>query len=113
MKISLSRCAYIMDAETAIRLAVKSGKTILGAQRTIHLLRTGSPKVVILAGNAPDKIVNEVQMLTKPHKIPIHHYRSNSWDLGQLCGRPHMVAALAVLDPGDADIGALIGAKAK
>ena len=49
-----------MDAETAIRLAVKSGKTILGARRTIHMLRTGSPRVVVLAANAPSQIADEV-----------------------------------------------------
>lgn len=98
-----------MDAETAIRLAVKSGKTILGARRTLHMLRTGSPRVVVLAANAPIQIADEVSTLAQAHSVPIHKYQSNSWDLGQLCGRPHMVAALAVLDPGDADVAALTG----
>ncbi|MFX1562228.1 MAG: 50S ribosomal protein L30e [Promethearchaeota archaeon] len=98
-----------MDAETAIRLAVKSGKTILGAKRTIHTLRTGSPRVIVLAANVPSQVEDEVNMLAQALNIPIHKYQSNSWDLGQLCGRPHMVAALAVLDPGDADIAALAG----
>lgn len=102
-----------MDTETAIRLAVKSGKTVLGAERTMHVLRTGAPKVVILAANAPLNITDEVKLLAKTHQIPIHQYRSNSWDLGQLCGRPHMVAAMVVLDPGDADIKALTGAGKK
>jgi large subunit ribosomal protein L30e len=102
-----------MDAETAIRLAVKSGKTVFGANRTIHLLRTGSPRVVILAANAPNDITDEINTLATVNQIPIHQYRSNSWDLGQICGRPHMVAALAVLEPGDADITALTGARKK
>ncbi len=102
-----------MDAETAIRLAVKSGKTVFGAKRTLHLLRTGSPRVVVLAANTPPAIMNEVDMLSKARDVPIHTYRSNSWDLGQVCGRPHMVAAMAVLDPGDADIAALTGAGKK
>jgi large subunit ribosomal protein L30e len=98
-----------MDAETAIRLAVKSGKTILGAKRTLHMLRTGSPRVIILAANTPSQTADRVNTLAKANNIPIHKYQSNSWDLGQLCGRPHMVTALAVLDPGDADIAALTG----
>ncbi|MFW9830550.1 MAG: 50S ribosomal protein L30e [Candidatus Thorarchaeota archaeon] len=102
-----------MDAETAIRLAVKSGKTIFGAQRTLGILRTGSPRVVVLAANAPDDLVNEVKMLAKANNVPIHTYRSNSWDLGQICGRPHMVASMVVMDPGDADIAALTGASKK
>ena len=102
-----------MDAETAIRLAVKSGKTIFGAQRTLHMLRTGSPKVVVLAANTPTTIRDEIDMLAKANNVPIHTYRSNSWDLGQICGRPHMVAAMVVLDPGDADIAALTGASKK
>ncbi|MFX0169136.1 MAG: 50S ribosomal protein L30e [Candidatus Hodarchaeota archaeon] len=102
-----------MDAETAIRLAVKSGKTIFGAQRTLHTLRTSSPRVVILAANAPSAIREEINTLAKANEVPIHNYRSNSWDLGQVCGRPHMVAAMVVLDPGDADIAALIGAGKK
>ena len=102
-----------MDAETAIRLAVKSGKTVLGARRTMHLLRTGSPRVVVLAGNTPSELLNKISTLAETNRVPIHHYKSNSWDLGQLCGRPHMVSALVVLDPGDADIKALLGADVK
>jgi len=102
-----------MDDETAIRLAVKSGKTVLGARRTLHVLRTGSPRVVVLAVNAPSEVASTVATLAGTHDVPIHKYRSNSWDLGQLCGRPHMVAAMAVLDPGDADLAALTGAKVK
>jgi len=102
-----------MDDETAIRLAVKSGKTVLGTRRTLHVLRTGAPRVVVLAVNAPHETASAVATLAETHEIPIFKYRSNSWDLGQLCGRPHMVAAMAVLDPGDADLAALTGAKAK
>ncbi len=102
-----------MDAETAIRLAVKSGKTVFGADRTLHLLRTGSPRVVILAANAPTNVIDEIDSLAKTNQIPIHQFRSNSWDLGQICGRPHMVAAMAVLEPGDADITVLTGAGKK
>jgi large subunit ribosomal protein L30e len=102
-----------MDTETAIRLAVKSGKTVFGANRTLHLLRTGSPRVVILAANAPDDVIDEINMLATANQVPIHQYLSNSWDLGQICGRPHMVAAMAVLEPGDADIKALTGAGKK
>lgn len=109
----MQRSVSGMDAETAIRLAVKSGKTVLGIKRTLHVLRTGVPRVVILAGNAPSEVTKEVNMLADAHHVPIHNYRSNSWDLGQLCGRPHMVTAMVVLDPGDADIRALTGAGTK
>ena len=102
-----------MDAETAIRLAVKSGKAVFGANRTLHLLRTGSPRVIVLAANAPTEVTNEIDKLSSANKVPIHKFRSNSWDLGQICGRPHMVAAMAVLEPGDADISALTGAGKK
>ena len=44
-----------MAAETAIRLAVKSGKTVFGANRTLHLLRTGAPQGIVLAANAPSE----------------------------------------------------------
>jgi len=102
-----------MDAETAIRLAVKSGRTVLGTHKTLHALRTGNPKVIVLASNAPPEIVNTLTSLAQAGQVPIHHYRNTSWELGQLCGRPHMVAAMAILDPGDADISSLIGATAK
>jgi large subunit ribosomal protein L30e len=102
-----------MDDETAIRLAVKSGKTVFGANRTLHLLRTGVPRVIILAANAPSEVIEDIDMLATANEIPIYQYRSNSWDLGQICGRPHMVAAMAVLEPGDADITVLTGAGKK
>ncbi|MFX1475083.1 MAG: 50S ribosomal protein L30e [Promethearchaeota archaeon] len=99
-----------MDAETAIRLSVKSGRTVLGTRRALHLLRVGFPRVIILAGNTQPEVVEKISALAKTSQVPIHHYKSNSWDLGQLCGRPHMVTALTVLEPGDADISILTGA---
>ena len=99
-----------MDAETAIRLSVKSGRTVLGTRRALHLLRTGSPRVIVLAGNTQREVVDTISSLAKASSVPIHHYKSNSWDLGQLCGRPHMVTALTILESGDADISILTGA---
>jgi ribosomal protein L30E len=37
-------------------------------------------------------------------RIPIYHYPSSSWELGTAAGKPHMIAAMGIISPGDSSI---------
>ncbi len=94
----------MIQVDKAIRIAVKTGKVTIGSKKTIEDIKKGKPKMVIIASNCPDRIKSEIQYYTKLSNIPLLVFAGNSWELGSVCERLHMVAALAIHDPGDSDI---------
>lgn len=93
-----------MDLNRSIQVAVRSGKVKMGYKEAVRLLKTDSPKLIVLAGNCPEDIRREITYYCKLTGVPFIVYPGSSWDLGALCGRPHMVAVLSIIDPGDSDI---------
>lgn len=93
-----------MDVDKAINLAIKTGKVSLGTKRTLRQIKQGKTQLVIMAANCPKEIQEEVLYYGKLSEIPVYTYQGTSWDLGSVCGRPHMVACLAVEQPGDSKI---------
>lgn len=93
-----------MDVDKAINLAIKTGKVVLGTKRTLRQVKQGKTQLVIIAANCPKEIQEEVTYYGKLSEIPVYTYQGTSWDLGSVCGRPHMVTCLAVEQPGDSKI---------
>jgi len=94
----------VVDVDKAIRMAVRTGKVILGSKRTIQLVKHGKVKLAIVASNCPAEIKNDLEYYCKLSNVPVYIYDGTSWDLGAVCGKPFMVAAMAVVDPGDSEI---------
>lgn len=98
----------MVDIVRELRTAMSTGKVVLGSKRTIGLCRFGKAKLVIVASNCPRGIREEIEYLCKLSGIPVYVFPGTSWDLGAVCGKPFMVASLAVVDPGESDIMALV-----
>ncbi len=84
--------------------ALKTGKVVLGSRKTLKLVKTGKAKAVIIAANAPPEIKKDILYYAKLGHIPVYVYPGTSLELGAVCGKPFMVASLAVLDPGSSRI---------
>jgi len=93
-----------MDIDKSIRLCVDSGKVELGAEKTKKLLRTGEPKLVIIAANCPAPVAQEIRRFGALANVPIADYKGTSIELGVVCGKPFPVSAMAVLEPGNSEI---------
>ncbi len=97
-----------MDLGRELRTAMRTGKVVIGSKRTLRLCRFGKAKLVIVANNAPEKIKRDIIYYAKLSGIPVYIFPGSSWDLGGLCGKPFMVASLAVVDPGESEIMSLV-----
>ncbi len=95
-----------LNLDSELYLAFKSGKVILGAKKVIKLLKTGeqTPKVVVVASNAPSPMKEEIEYLAKLANVPLIEYQGKSIDLGRAFKRPFFVSAAAILDPGESKI---------
>jgi len=103
------RGAKVLDLNRAIQVAVRSGKVRMGFREAVRLLKTGGARLIVLSGNCPEELRDEVVYYCRLAGVPFIVFPGSSWDLGAICGRPHMVAVLTVLDPGDSDIVELAG----
>ncbi|MET1101512.1 MAG: 50S ribosomal protein L30e [Pyrodictiaceae archaeon] len=93
-----------VDIGRELMNAIKTGKVVLGSRKTIKYVKIGKAKAVIVASNAPPDLRDEILYYAKLSKIPVYIYPGTSVDLGVACGKPFMVSALAILDPGSSRI---------
>ncbi len=89
-----------INVDKSLNKAVKTGKVIIGANRTVDAAANGSAKMVILASNCPEEIKKKVQETN----VPVLEYEGTSVELGPVCGKPFTIAAMAIIDAGESDI---------
>jgi len=97
-----------MDVAHEIRVAMSTGKVIVGSKQTIKACAFGKAKLVIIASNCPESVRSQIEYYAKLSGVPIYVFPGSSWDLGAACRKPFMVASLAIIDPGDSDIMSLV-----
>ena len=93
----------------AISMAVRTGKVLLGSKSTIKAAKLGKAKVIVVAENCPADIRADIEYYARLSGVPVIEFKGSSWDLGLVCGKPFMVAALAIRDPGLSKIMELVG----
>jgi large subunit ribosomal protein L30e len=94
----------MIDVDKAIAIAVKTGKVYFGANTAIKSAKTGRAKMIIIASNCPKDIRSDLEYYCKLSGIPLIVYKGTSADLAIVCGKPFIVSALTIRDPGDSDI---------
>ncbi len=94
----------MIDIEKAIVTAVKTGKVLFGSNNAIKSAKLGRAKLIILASNCPQKIREDIEYYCKLSGIPILYYKGTGIDLGVVCGKPFVVSALTIREPGDSEI---------
>ena len=90
-----------MDFNVSLRRAIKTGDVILGQNQIEQCINEGKAQMVVLAGNCPETFKNLISSLDG---LFIYTYDGSSVQLGKACGKPFMVSALAVVDPGESDL---------
>jgi len=90
-----------MDLAHALKVALETGKVEIGLTETIAAAEGKKARLLIVSKTCPNpKLTKE-----RAHgKIPIYHYDGTAVDLGQACGRPFPISAMAILDPGSSAI---------
>ncbi len=90
-----------MDFNVSLRRAIKTGDVILGQNQIEQCINEGKAQMVVLAGNCPETFKN---LISSRDGLFIYTYEGSSVQLGKACGKPFMVSALAVVDPGESDL---------
>jgi large subunit ribosomal protein L30e len=94
----------VIDVDKAIATAVKTGKVSFGANSAIQSAKTGKTKLIILASNCSKNIREDVEYYCKLSNVPLIIYKGSSTDLATVCGKPFILSALSIREPGDSEI---------
>lgn len=98
-----------MDIDRIIRVAVDTGVVTLGSEKSIQALKLGKGKLVIVAANSPEDILEDVSYYAQLSNIPVYKYDGSSVELGSVCGKPFTVATMVIKEPGDSTILEAVG----
>ena len=90
-----------MDLSHALKVALETGKVKLGLEETLEAANAKKAKLLIVAKSCPDAKLRTERTLGK---VPVYHYEGSAVELGQACGKPFPISAMAVLDPGSSAI---------
>jgi large subunit ribosomal protein L30e len=94
----------VVDIGRELQVAINTGKVVIGFEETKKAVLAGTPKMVILAANAPKWARDDIEYYAKLAGIPIFVFPGSSIELGAAAKRPHRIMAVAVIDPGQSEI---------
>lgn len=97
------------EIDRALSIAVRSGKVLLGSNTALKSALTGRAKLIVIASNCPREVREKIEHYCKLSNIPVLVYPGSGIDLGSACGKPFVVSALTIRDPGDSNILELVG----
>ena len=96
----------MVDIEKNFKNIVKKGKVVFGLKQTLSSLKDGKAKLIVIANNCPNG--KELIKKSNNNKIPFYQTKSNSLELGSLCGKAYAVSTFSVLDDGGVNISHLL-----
>lgn len=94
----------MVDIGRELQVAINTGKVVIGFEETKKAVLAGTPKMVILAANAPKWARDDIEYYARLAGIPIFVFPGSSIELGAAAKRPHRIMAVAVVDPGQSEI---------
>jgi large subunit ribosomal protein L30e len=89
-----------INIDKALIKVIRTGKVIIGSNRTIDAVMKNEAKMVVLAANCPADVRAKIESTN----VPILNYSGNGTELGPACGKPFIIAAMAIIDSGESDI---------
>jgi len=95
------------DVNKQVNIAVRTGKTVIGTKSVLKHITTKDFRIIILAQNCPSDLKSRIETMInskQTDRIPIYNYPNSSWELGTAAGKPHMIAAMGIINPGDSSI---------
>ena len=104
MLLHLFIVIFMGDLVKDIRLAVDTGKVVLGVNEVSKAVSTDKAKLVIIAAKGKKDVVADLSHNCSVANIKLIKFKEGSLELGTVCGKPYSVNAVAVMEPGNSKI---------
>ncbi|MFQ6123159.1 MAG: 50S ribosomal protein L30e [Candidatus Heimdallarchaeota archaeon] len=92
------------ELDRAVKIVMRTGKMEWGWKKAKQAVLRGGVELLIVAANIPMTEREELRYYATLGGIPIVEYPGTSWELGEVCGRPHMIMVLMIRDVGDSKL---------
>jgi large subunit ribosomal protein L30e len=93
-----------------IKVAMKSGKVVLGERASLRTLKTS--KLVVISNSLRSEELEAVRQACKDAEVPLVVFEDSAVTLGAAAGRSFPVKVLSIKSAGDADVGKLLSSGA-
>ncbi len=88
----------MIDVVRALKTAATTGDVRFGLAETKKSVKKGEAKMVVVSNNCPDKSV----VSGSSPKFLV--FNGTNVELGNACGKPFPISALAIVSPGESNI---------
>lgn len=92
------------DLNSDIRLAIGTGRVALGAEECMRAINGNTAKLVIMSDVGNSSLNADIEHACAIADIRLLRFKGNSMELGTVCGKPHSVSSLAVIEEGNSKI---------
>ena len=92
------------DIKGDMGTVLKTGKISAGSKNVISALLTANPKLVLISGNCPNDLKEQVVYYSMLSSVPYSVTDETSMELGSVCAKPFPASVVAVMDAGESDI---------
>jgi large subunit ribosomal protein L30e len=89
----------MIDMNRALKTASATGDVRFGLAETRKAIKKGEAKMVVVSKNCPD-----TPAAPSGSTMKIIVYEGDNVELGNACGKPFPISALAVVSPGESNI---------
>ncbi|MHA1664660.1 MAG: 50S ribosomal protein L30e [Candidatus Njordarchaeales archaeon] len=87
-----------------ISVIKQTGKLKYGIRNAVRQIYNDKVKVIIVSQNIPEEVGAKLRYLCALGNIPIVEFPGDAKELGEICGRPHIISVIAVLEVGSSSI---------
>ena len=81
-----------------LKIRVQEGKAIVGTERVLKGIKSGSLKKVFLASNCPAKVREDLIHYAKLSSIPVVELSYNNEEVGVFCKKNFLVSVLGLIE---------------
>ena len=96
-----------MELNVALKRIIETGKTEFGSEKTVRNLVEKKAKAVVIASNCPKEVRERVENHAEIAGVPVIQYNGTSLQLGEVCGKPFLIASFTILDSGNVQLSEL------
>lgn len=86
--------------DTVLKFIIRTGKVVIGARKTLKMVKLGKVKYVIMASNTPEEIKQDMEYHARLSDVKIILFPGSNKDLGTTIGKPFNVAVIGIQDLG-------------
>ncbi len=92
------------DLKSDLRLVIGTGKVAIGAKESLAAVSNADALAVVMAVRGNADVIGDLRHACSIAGIKTIRFEGNSFELGEACGKPYSVNAIAVLNAGNSEI---------